>query len=111
MFLLIKSVYAEIVKKIIVTGNERISNETIIIFSEINLNDDLNENKLNLILKNLYKTNFFEDVKLNISKNTLNILVSENPIVQSIEIKGIKAKKLQDPILESLSLKKKYFVY
>ena len=82
-------------KKLLLRGNERISTETIIIFGEINLDEDLNENKLNLILKNLYKTNFFEDVKLNITNNTLNILVSENPIIQSIEIKGIKAKKLK----------------
>ncbi|SVE24118.1 uncharacterized protein METZ01_LOCUS476972, partial [marine metagenome] len=67
---------------------------------------DFNENKLNLILKNLYKTNYFEDVKINITNNILNVLVSENPIIQSIEIKGIKAKKLRDPILESLSLKR-----
>ena len=106
LFLMIKSVYAEKIEKIIISGNERISTEMIIIFGEINLNEDFNENNLNLILKNLYKTNFFEDVKLNITNNTLNILVSENPIIQSIEIKGIKAKKLQDPILESLSLKK-----
>jgi len=106
LFLLINSVYAEKVENIIVTGNERISTETIIIFGEINLNEDLNENRLNLILKNLYKTNFFNDVKVNISNNTLNILVSENPIIQSIKINGIKAKKLRDPILESLKLKK-----
>ena len=106
LFLLIKPVYAEKVEKIIVTGNERISTETIIIFGEINLNEDLNDNKLNLILKNLYKTNYFEDVKISLINNTLNVLVSENPIIQSIEIKGIKAKKLRDPILESLNLKK-----
>ena len=106
LFLLIKPVYAEKVEKIIVSGNERISTETIIIFAEINLNEDLNENKLNLILKNLYKTNFFEDVKINLTNNILNILISENPIIQSIEIKGIKAKKLRDPILESMNLKK-----
>ncbi len=106
LFLIFKSVYAEKVEKIIVSGNERISSETIIIFGEININEDLNKNKLNLILKNLYKTNFFEDVKINISNNTLNIFVAENPIVQSVKIEGIKAKKLQDPILESLQLKK-----
>ncbi len=106
LFLLINSVYAEKVEKIVVTGNERISAETIIIFGEVNLNDDLNENKLNTILKNLYKTNYFDDVKINLTNNTLNILVSENPIIQSIEIKGIKAQKLKNPILESLNLKK-----
>ena len=106
LFFLINPVYAEKIKKIIVTGNERISTETIIIFGEINLNEDLNDNKLNLILKKLYKTNFFEDVKISLINNTLNVLVSENPIIQLIEIKGIKAKKLRDPILESLNLKK-----
>ena len=106
LFLLVNPVYAEKVEKIIVSGNERISTETIIVFGEINLNEDLNENKLNIILKKLYETNFFEDVKVNLTNNTLNILVSENPIIQSIEIKGIKAKKLRDPILESLNLKK-----
>ena len=106
LFLLINTVYAEKVEKIIVSGNERISTETIIIFGEINLNEDLDDNKLNLILKNLYKTNFFEDVKISLINNTLNVLVSENPIIQSIQIKGLKAKKLRDPILESLSLKR-----
>ena len=106
LFLLINSAYAEKVEKIIINGNERISSETIIIFGEINLDEDFNDNKLNLILKNLYKTNYFEDIKINITNNTLNVFVSENPIIQSIEIKGIKAKKLQDPILESLNLKK-----
>ena len=106
LFLLINSVYAEKVEKIVVTGNERISTETIIIFGEVNLNDDLNESKLNSILKNLYKTNYFEDVKISLTNNILHILVSENPIIQSIEIKGIKAQKLKKPILESLNLKK-----
>ena len=106
LFLLIKSVYAEKIDKINISGNERISNKTIIIFGEINLDDDFNENKINLILKNLYKTNYFEDVKINITNKTLNVLVLENPIIQSIQIKGIKAKKLKDPILESLNLKK-----
>ena len=48
LFLLIKPVYAEKIEKIIVSGNERISTETIIIFGEINLDDDFNENKLKI---------------------------------------------------------------
>ena len=43
LFILINSVYAEKIEKIIITGNERISTETIIIFGEINQNEDLNE--------------------------------------------------------------------
>ena len=97
--------YAEKVKNIEIKGNERISKETIILFGEIDKNDDLDSNELNIILKNLYKTNFFNDVKLEIKDNVLNIYVVENPIVQSIQLNGIKAKKIKEPILNSLNLK------
>ena len=48
---------------------------------------------INIIIKNLYETNFFKDVKLNIINNQLNILVVENPIIQSIIFEGLKAEK------------------
>ena len=37
---------------------------------------------------------------------TLNINVVENPIIQKVELLGIKAKRIKDPILEQLKLKK-----
>ena len=85
--------YGERINNIEIKGSERISKETIILFGEIDKNIDFDKNKLNVILKNLYKTNFFSDVKLEIKDNVLNIYVVENPIVQSIELNGIKAKK------------------
>ena len=66
LLLLLKSVSAEKVEKINITGNERISKDTIIIFGEISLEDDFSKEHLNTILKNLYNTNFFEDIKINI---------------------------------------------
>ena len=47
--------YAEKIKKFEITGNDRISDETIILFSEYNINDDINQSNLNEIIKNLYK--------------------------------------------------------
>ena len=88
------SANAEMLKKLEIIGNSRISNETIILFGEIDKNEDFDENKLNFILKNLYKTNFFKDVKLKIKNDVLNIYVVENPIVQSIDLNGIKAIKI-----------------
>ena len=73
---------SEIVRDIKVEGNQRLSERTIINFSEIKINDDINENILNNALKNLYESNFFSDVKLNINNNTLNITVQELPIIQ-----------------------------
>ena len=105
---IISAVDAVNINKIEVIGNKRISTETIIMFGEVDNNKDLSTKDLNQILKNLYNTNFFSDVKLNVKDKTLIISVAENPIIQSIEIKGIKAKKVIEPILESLSLKKNY---
>ena len=100
------SVFADKINKINIYGNERISEETVILFGEIDKNKDFDDNDLNLILKRLYKTDFFKDIKLEIKNNILNIYIVENPIVQSIEINGIKAKKQREPILESLRIKK-----
>ena len=106
LLLLLKSVSAAKVEEINVSGNERISKDTIIIFGEIDIKDDFNKDMINEILKNLYNTNFFEDVKIDLKNNILNIFVVENPIIQNVNIEGIKAKKLRDPIYESLKLKK-----
>ena len=51
---------AEIYKEIKVEGNERLSVETVIMFSGLNLSDDLTINDLNLSIKKLYKTNYFK---------------------------------------------------
>ena len=61
-FLLLTSVNSEIIKKFEISGNQRISDETIIIFSEIKLNDEINKSKLNNAIKKLYKTKFFRNI-------------------------------------------------
>ena len=48
------SANSEIIKEIKVSGNKRVSSETIKIFSEININNDLSINQLNDVVKKLY---------------------------------------------------------
>ncbi len=103
---LINSAYAEKVKKIIISGNERVSSDTIKLFGDIKINNDYDSTGINEILKKLYETNFFNDVKVSLKNNVLNISVSENPIISEIILNGIKADKIKDPLLESMSLKK-----
>ena len=55
---------AEVVKDIDIIGNKRVSDETIKIYGKIKVNENIDEKKLNEILKNLYSTNFFEDVNI-----------------------------------------------
>ena len=99
------SLSAEIIKKIEILGNERIPKTTIKMLSNIDVNDSINENKINEILKDLYNSNFFEDISINYNNNILSIFVKELPIIESITIEGVKAKKIKEAIKKELSLK------
>ena len=103
-------VNAEIVKSITIEGNERITDETIIVFSKINIGDDLIINDLNQIIESLYETDFFKNVSVNLKNNILNINVEENNLVQSVEINGVKKKKLKQALMDQLVMidKKSY---
>ena len=90
---------------ILINGNERITNETILVFSEVPDNQQLNENSINIILKNLYQTGFFKDVNVKLENNNLIINVIENPIIQSVFIDGIKRKKTEEDVYKVLNLK------
>ena len=90
---------------ILIKGNERISSESILVFSEVNQQVDLDENRINLILKKLYETGFFKDVIVKVENNDLVIQVTENPIIQSVFLEGIKQKKIQESVNQVLSLK------
>ena len=94
-FLFFQLASADKINKIIVQGNDRISSETIIMFSDVKEDIEIDTEKLNLILKNLYNTNFFKDVSVAINDNILIIDVIEFPIIQEIKFNGIKAKKLK----------------
>jgi len=103
-FIKITFVNAEIIKSISVNGNERIADETVIIFSKVNIGDDLLSNDLNEIIENLYRTDFFKNVMVSSSNNILNIDVIENSFVQFVEINGVKNKNLKQALLDQLTI-------
>ena len=87
---LLSTAYADQINEIVIDGNKRISDETIKVYGEIEINKDLSESDLNKIVKNLYSTNFFNDVSAKIDSNTLIINVSEYPVVNQLVILGEK---------------------
>ena len=105
LLLCINTSFSEIIKKIEISGNERITSETINVFSSVSINDDVDSNRINFILKELYNSGFFKDVKVKIENNTLKIQVVENPIIQDIKYEGIKAEKIRKVVLENLKLR------
>ena len=88
-----------------VKGNERISDETIILFSGLDIGDNLTNKKLNEIIKNLYETNFFENVNVKVLDQNLLITVSESPIIDKVEFDGIKSDKIKDSLRSFVNLK------
>ena len=101
----ISSGFAELIKDIKVNGNQRISKETIIVIGNLEINKEYDLNSLNKNLKNLYESNFFSDIEFNILNNTLTINVIENPIIEDIQILGIKNKDFVQKLSENMFLK------
>jgi outer membrane protein insertion porin family len=100
-------VFAEIINKVQISGNKRISNETIFVYGNIELNKNYTSIELNSILKNLYSTNFFKNIDMSIDSSVLYLTVEENPIIESLSINGIKKKELTNLLLEKVSLKER----
>ena len=106
-FLFFLNLHAEVIQKIEVEGNSRISDETIKVYGEISLNKDYSILDTNKILKNLYDTNFFEDVKIKLTNGILSIVVKEYSVVNSVNLIGEKSNTVKAKILEKLNLKAK----
>ena len=100
-------VVADEIKKIEILGNERISDNTILMFSEVSVGDDIGNIETNNILKKLYDTNFFKNVEVIFDKNDLKINVLEFPIVQNVTIEGIKSNKIKDKIFDNIIFKER----
>ena len=97
--------FAQIINDIKVDGNKRISKESIIVFGGIDFNKNYNDDDLNVILKNIYETNFFKEINLKINNSILEVSVIENPIIENLQINGIKSKNLTELLFDKIKLK------
>ncbi len=103
--LFIRNSYSEVVNKIEVSGNDRVSKETIAVFGDISIGANYDSSDINLIIKKLYDSNFFSDISVQLENGLLSINVKENPIIDSIIFDGEKANKNKDAISLVLTLK------
>ena len=98
---------AEIVNKIEINGNKRISDETIKIYGGVENNKNYSEKDLNKILESIYSTNFFKNVDVKVLNNTLFIELEEHPVINQLIITGEKANKFKDQIKKIIFSKQK----
>ncbi len=97
---------AEIIKKIEISGNERISDETVKVYGGVSVNQNVDNLKINEIIKKLYSTNFFEEINVSVSNETLFIKLLEYPVINEIIIVGETAKKYKEAIKKNIKSKK-----
>ena len=90
--------YSEVVNKVDVQGNDRISSETIMIFGDIMIGENYEDTDIGLLIKKLDETTFFSNISVELINNKLTIVVKENPIINSITFDGEKAKKYEEKI-------------
>ena len=108
LYLTISVLFSEEINDIKIDGNNRIPNETVKVFIDQYLNDkSFNLETTNNIIKSLYETGFFKDVKVKYQDNVVYISVIENPLIQILEFEGIKSKSFLEKITSNLTLKPK----
>jgi outer membrane protein insertion porin family len=83
------------IKKVNITGNKKVSNNTIENLVD-KKKDKIDSIYINNLTKLIYETDFFSDVKIDFNQDTLTITVVENPIVNFFYINGIKEDDLDN---------------
>lgn len=105
--------FAEQIKidNIKISGNSRISNDTILKNILVGEAKFLESSQLNEYQKILFGTEFFSNVEFNYKNNILNIFVKENPLVNFIYYDGLKDKSETLKEIEKLTILKERNIF
>lgn len=90
-----------LVQRIIVQGNERIDQQTILSYLPIQVGDAVDDARIDLALKTLYRTDLFADIAIQLQGTDLIVQVSESPIINQVVFEGnasLAEEKLRDEV-------------
>ncbi|MGA0607114.1 outer membrane protein assembly factor BamA [Phenylobacterium sp. VNQ135] len=90
-----------VVQRILVQGNERIEQATVVSYLPVGVGEEVTPEKIDLALKALFRTDLFADVKIDYQNGDLIITVVENPIINRVIFEGnsgLKEDKLRDEV-------------
>ncbi|MDP6218255.1 MAG: FtsQ-type POTRA domain-containing protein, partial [Alphaproteobacteria bacterium] len=76
------------VEAILVEGNERVTDATILAYLPIKTGDEIDLQALDQAIGSLFATNLFENVSISRSGNQVIVEIVENPIISRINIEG-----------------------
>ncbi len=87
--------------KIVIQGNVRIEQDTILSYLPIQPGDTIGPEQIDLAVKTLFKTDLFADVGVQLVDGELIVRVAENPIINQVVFEGndnLKDDKLRDEV-------------
>lgn len=90
-----------VVQRILVQGNERIEQATVVSYLPVQVGETVTPEKIDLALKALFRTDLFADVKIDYQNGDMVITVVENPIINRVIFEGnsgLKEDKLRDEV-------------
>jgi outer membrane protein insertion porin family len=97
----------DVVEKVEIVGNERVTTETIMYYLSVREGDLYNVDQFRRDFQVLWSTGFFSDIKFEESQGTrgkiVRIIVSENPVVRAVTYKTgrkVKEKDITDKLKE-----------
>ena len=76
------------IKKVEIAGNKRIPSSFITNITNKYFNKKITDEEINLITKDLYQSDFFDDVIVRVDNDTLQIEVLETPVINEIYFFG-----------------------
>jgi outer membrane protein insertion porin family len=79
---------AATVQNIVINGNQRVENETILSYMQLNVGDGFSDEGIDSSIKALFQTGLFRDVAVDRQGNSLVITVSENPLINVVNFEG-----------------------
>ena len=100
----LKSESSDVIENVIVKGNQRIEEVTILAYTSLSAGDSFNTEKVNASLKRIFSTGLFANVSITRQHNDLVIDVIENPIINEVVFEGNKRID-RDTLLDEISLR------
>jgi outer membrane protein insertion porin family len=82
------SAHAQTVSSIIVEGNQRVENDTVLSYIAISPGDVASPDDIDQSVKSLFQTGLFSDVQITRHGSTLVVRVEENPMINRVNFEG-----------------------
>ena len=76
------------IKKVEIFGNKRIPSSFISNITNKYLNQKITDEEINIITKDLYRSDFFDEISVKVENNTLFIEITETPIINEVYFFG-----------------------